>query len=60
MLMVGLYDIDAPTDRPVYPHVNEVYASKSGDELEVPKCQSVRFYRACTYDCEYYLFSRGC
>lgn len=53
VLMVGLCDIDVPTDRPVYPHINEVYASKSGDELEVPKCRSVRLYHARTYDCEY-------
>lgn len=53
VLMVGLCDIDVPTDRPVYPHINEVYASKSGDELEVPKCRSVRLHHARTYDCEY-------
>jgi hypothetical protein len=60
VLMMGLCDIDVPADRPVYPHVNEVYASKSGDELEVPKCQSVRLHNARTHDCECYLFFRSC
>jgi len=58
--MMGFCDIDLPADLPVYPHVNEVYASKSGDALEVPKCQNVRLHNARTYDCECYLFSRGC
>ena len=60
MLITGLCDIDVPADRSVYPHVNEVYTSKSVGELEVPKCRSVRLHNAHAYDCECYLSSRSC
>jgi hypothetical protein len=62
VLMTGPRDItnlDVPTDRPVYPYVTEVYASKSVGELEVPKCQSVRLHSMRPYDCEYNSSSRS-
>jgi len=58
--MTGPCRFGVLANRPVYPHLNEVYALKLVGELEVSKCQSVRLHNTRACDCESYLFSPGC